>query len=95
MDHYSWVATAAMLVSAITVPIVGKLSDLYGRRGFYLAGLVVFMVGSVVCGFAGSFWVLVARPRDPGPGHGHAHAAVADDHRRHHPGRVSAASTRA
>ena len=59
MDHYSWVATAAMLVSAITVPIVGKLSDLYGRRGFYLAGLGVFMVGSVVSGFAGSFWVLV------------------------------------
>jgi EmrB/QacA subfamily drug resistance transporter len=59
MDHYSWVATAAMLVSAITVPIVGKLSDLYGRRGFYLAGLVVFMLGSVVSGFAGSFWVLV------------------------------------
>ena len=59
MDHYSWVATAAMLVSAITVPIVGKLSDLYGRRGFYLAGLAVFMIGSVVSGFAGSFWVLV------------------------------------
>ena len=59
MDHYSWVATAAMLVSAITVPVVGKLSDLYGRRGFYLAGLVVFMVGSVVSGLAGSFWVLV------------------------------------
>jgi EmrB/QacA subfamily drug resistance transporter len=59
MDHYSWVATAAMLVSAITVPIVGKLSDLYGRRGFYLAGLLVFMVGSVVSGFAGSFWILV------------------------------------
>jgi len=53
------VATAAMLVSAITVPIVGKLSDLYGRRGFYLAGLAVFMVGSIVSGFAGSFWVLV------------------------------------
>jgi len=59
MDHYSWVATAAMLVSAITVPIVGKLSDLYGRRGFYLAGLGVFMVGSVVSGFASSFWMLV------------------------------------
>ena len=59
MDHYSWVATAAMLVSAITVPIVGKLSDLYGRRGFYLAGLVVFMIGSVVSGFAGNFWILV------------------------------------
>ncbi len=50
MDHYSWVATAALLVSAITVPIVGKFSDLYGRRGFYIAGLVVFMVGSLVAG---------------------------------------------
>lgn len=60
MDHYSWVATAAMLVSAITVPVVGKLSDLYGRRGFYLAGIVVFMVGAVIAGLAPTFWVLVA-----------------------------------
>ena len=59
MAHYSWVATAAMLVSAITVPVVGKLSDLYGRRGFYLAGIVVFMVGAVIAGFAPTFWVLV------------------------------------
>lgn len=60
MDHYSWLATAAMLVSAVTVPIVGKLSDLYGRRAFYLGGLVVFMVGSIICGVAQDFWVLVA-----------------------------------
>ncbi|WP_157038731.1 MFS transporter, partial [Nostocoides jenkinsii] len=59
MEHYSWVATAAMLVSAIVVPIVGKFSDLYGRRGFYLAGLVVFMLGSLVCGLAPNFWTLV------------------------------------
>ena len=60
MEHYSWVATAAMLVSAVSVPIVGKLSDLYGRRRFYLGGIVVFMVGSLVCGFAPDFWTLVA-----------------------------------
>lgn len=60
MDHYSWIASAAMLVSAITVPIAGKLSDLYGRRPFYLAGLTVFMLGSVVCGLAPNFWVLIA-----------------------------------
>ncbi|GAB3699332.1 MDR family MFS transporter [Mariniluteicoccus flavus] len=59
MDHYSWLATAAMLVSAVSVPIVGKLSDLYGRRSFYLGGLVVFMLGSIISGFAGSFWMLV------------------------------------
>ncbi|MGG5259480.1 MDR family MFS transporter [Phycicoccus avicenniae] len=70
MDHYSWVATAALLVSAITVPIVGKFSDLYGRRGFYIAGLVVFMLGSLVAGFAQSFWVLVAARAIQGLGMG-------------------------
>lgn len=60
MDHYSWVATAAMLVSAVTVPIVGKFSDLYGRRAFYLGGIVVFMIGSIIAGFSQSFWMLVA-----------------------------------
>ena len=44
VEHYSWIATAAMLVSAVAVPIVGKLSDLYGRRWFYLGGLAVFMI---------------------------------------------------
>ena len=70
MDHYSWVATAAMLVSAVVVPVVGKLSDLYGRKTFYLAGLVIFMVGSVVSGLAGSFWVLVAGRAIQGAGMG-------------------------
>lgn len=60
VEHYSWLATAAMLVSAITVPVVGKLSDLYGRRAFYLAGLVIFMLGSVICGLSQNFWMLVA-----------------------------------
>lgn len=32
VEHYSWIANAAMLVSAVAVPVVGKLSDLYGRR---------------------------------------------------------------
>ena len=59
MEHYSWVATAAMLVTAVTVPIVGKLSDLFGRRGFYLGGLVVFMIGSIVSGLSQSFAMLI------------------------------------
>ena len=60
IDHYSWVATAAMLTSAVSVPIMGKLSDLYGRRLFYIGGLAVFMVGSLVSGFSVSFEMLVA-----------------------------------
>ncbi|MDV3221398.1 MDR family MFS transporter [Intrasporangium sp.] len=70
MDHYSWLATAAMLVSAITVPIVGKLSDIYGRRGFYLGGLVVFMLGSVLSGLAPNFWWLIAARAIQGAGMG-------------------------
>jgi len=70
MEHYSWVATASMLASAIVVPIVGKLSDTHGRRGFYIAGLVVFMVGSVMSGFASSFWFLVAARAVQGLGMG-------------------------
>jgi EmrB/QacA subfamily drug resistance transporter len=70
MDHYSWLATAAMLVSAITVPIVGKLSDIYGRRGFYLGGLVVFMLGSVLSGLAPNFWWLIGARALQGVGMG-------------------------
>ncbi len=60
IEHYSWIATAALLVSAVTVPVVGKLSDIYGRRGFYIAGLIVFMLGSILAGAAQGFWWLVA-----------------------------------
>jgi EmrB/QacA subfamily drug resistance transporter len=60
IEHYSWIATSALLMSAVTVPVVGKLSDIYGRRGFYIAGLVVFMLGSVLAGAAQGFWWLVA-----------------------------------
>lgn len=70
MAHYSWVATAAMLTSAVIVPIVGKLSDLYGRRVFFLGGLVVFMTGALISGLATNFWVLVAGRAIQGMGMG-------------------------
>jgi MFS family permease len=56
IEHYSWVATSALLVSAVSVPVVGKLSDIYGRRGLYIAGLVIFMLGSILAGTAQGFW---------------------------------------
>lgn len=59
MEYYAWVPASAMLMSAITVPIVGKLSDMYGRGVFYLSGLVVFMLGSALAGLAPNFWFLV------------------------------------
>src|ERR687886_1039007 len=59
VEHYSWVATSTLLASAITIPLVGKLSDIYGHRGFYIGGLVVFMLGSILAGAAQNFWWLI------------------------------------
>ena len=60
IEHYSWIASSTLLVSAVSIPMVGKLSDIYGRRGFYIAGLVIFMLGSILAGAAQGFWWLVA-----------------------------------
>src|ERR671928_1447425 len=70
IEHYSWIATSALLVSAVTVPVIGKLSDVYGRRGFYIAGLVVFMLGSILAGAAQGFWWLVGARAIQGLGMG-------------------------
>src|SRR5438105_15326167 len=49
-DHYAWVVTIYLLTSTISVPIFGKLSDIYGRKWFYLGGTVVFLLGSILSG---------------------------------------------
>lgn len=49
-DRFTWVTTAYLVASTTTVPIVGRLSDLYGRKAFFLAGIAVFLVGSVLAG---------------------------------------------
>lgn len=59
-DRYTWVTTAYLVASTITVPIVGRLSDIFGRKWFYLAGLVIFMIGSFACGTATSMPQLIA-----------------------------------
>src|SRR5260221_2868079 len=50
LEHYAWVTTAYLLTSTVTVPIVGKLSDLYGRKWFFVSGMVVFLIGSGLSG---------------------------------------------
>jgi EmrB/QacA subfamily drug resistance transporter len=52
MEHISWVFTAYMLGSTVTVPIYGKLSDIFGRRNLYLIGIGIFLFGSILCGLA-------------------------------------------
>jgi EmrB/QacA subfamily drug resistance transporter len=53
-ELYSWVFTIFMLTSTAIVPVIGKLSDLYGRKRFYIFGLLMFLIGSLLCGFATS-----------------------------------------
>src|SRR5688572_33447313 len=60
LEIYSWVFSAYMLTSTVTVPLWGKLSDLYGRRFFYILCIGFFFGGSMLCGFAQSMGQLVA-----------------------------------
>ncbi|PZN10044.1 MAG: MFS transporter [Bacillota bacterium] len=57
--RYSWVFSLFLLTSATTVPIYGKLADLYGRKPVFLAGSGLFLLGSVLCGTARSMNELV------------------------------------
>ena len=59
LSHLSWVFTAYMLASTVTVPIYGKLSDIYGRRPFFLGGIVIFLVGSTLSGFSQTMGALI------------------------------------
>ena len=56
----SWVITLYLLTSTVAVPIVGKLSDMFGRRPFVIAGVVVFLAGSLACGIAPTMPALIA-----------------------------------
>src|SRR4051794_25232909 len=59
-DLQAWATTAFLITSTISTPLYGKLSDLYGRRPFYLFAIVVFAVGSALCGIAQSMYELAA-----------------------------------
>src|SRR5450759_915193 len=58
-DYYTWVVTIFLVTSTITVPIYGKLSDLYGRRPMLLFGISLFLIGSVLSGLSQTMWQLI------------------------------------
>lgn len=60
LSHYSWVFSAYLITSTVTVPLWGKLSDLYGRRVFYQLGIAIFMLGSALSGASNSMAQLIA-----------------------------------
>ena len=59
LGHYSWVFAAYLLTSTASVPLWGRLSDLYGRRRLYLAGIFVFIAGSALSGAATTMTQLI------------------------------------
>jgi len=52
LSHISWVVTAFLLASTATTPLYGKMSDLFGRRPLFLTAIIIFLIGSVLCGLS-------------------------------------------
>lgn len=59
LSHYSWVFSAYLVTSTVTVPVWGKLSDLYGRRPMYQIGIGLFLLGTLLSGFSGTMTQLI------------------------------------
>ncbi|MEO7909334.1 MAG: MDR family MFS transporter [Roseiflexaceae bacterium] len=77
LDRYSWVVTAYILASMTMIPIVGKLSDQFGRKWFLLAGTLLFLLGSVLAGASQTMNQLIAFRGVQGLGAGIGMALIA------------------
>jgi EmrB/QacA subfamily drug resistance transporter len=66
----AWATTAFLITSTVSTPLYGKLSDIYGRKPFFLFSIVVFVVGSALCGLAQSMYQLAAARAVQGVGAG-------------------------
>ncbi|XVU24413.1 DHA2 family efflux MFS transporter permease subunit [Actinoplanes sp. CA-054009] len=58
LSMQAWVTTAYLITATISTPLYGKLSDIYGRKRFFLAAITIFVIGSAACAFAGSMYQL-------------------------------------
>jgi EmrB/QacA subfamily drug resistance transporter len=59
LAHLSWVVTAFMVTSTASTPLYGKLSDMYGRKALFFVAIIIFLIGSVLCGAAESMLQLI------------------------------------
>jgi MFS family permease len=82
LSHLSWVVTAYLLASTVVTPLYGKLGDLYGRKVILQGALVLFLIGSALCGLAQSLTELIVFRAIQGLGGGgllvSAQAAIGD-----------------
>ena len=60
LEHLSWVVTAYLLASTASTPLWGKLGDLYGRKRVFQIAIVIFLVGSALCGLSQNMGQLIA-----------------------------------
>ena len=60
LDKLAWVATAYLLTSAISIPLYGKISDQFGRKKIFMSSIVIFLIGSILCGQSRTMNELVA-----------------------------------
>ena len=58
--QYTWVTTAYLISSTVSVPITGRLIDIYGRKWFYTAGIIIFVLGSLLCGLSQTMTQIIA-----------------------------------
>ena len=58
-DQLSWVFTTYLLASTVVMPLVGKLSDMFGSKPFLMGGIIIFLAGSLGCGLAQSMPELI------------------------------------
>jgi len=58
-SHYTWVTTAYIITSAVMIPITGKLTDMYGRKFFYIGGLGIFVSASLLCGLSNTMTQII------------------------------------
>jgi EmrB/QacA subfamily drug resistance transporter len=59
-SHIAWVVTSYLLATTVSTPLWGKLGDMYGRKVFFQAAIVIFLIGSVLSGLANSMFMLIA-----------------------------------
>lgn len=59
LSKYSWVATAYLLTSAVSTPLYGKISDMFGRKKIFQSAIVIFLVGSALCGMSQNMTQLI------------------------------------